>query len=287
MNSILKLIIVIGVAHLFAVAGFFGWLVATGRVDSDRLTRVREMFVKPIAVEAKEQAALQSGESDALTVAESDRKLGQIPMTSEERSGTTARAEERLQIVMREKLEQLRVRKQAVDGEIVRLAREIGDFESRQSAWEKSIADEKKRETDEQFRKAVRLIESMPPKQARLWILEMVSTGKTDNAVAYLDAMSGGKASNLLKSFKGDAETKVATDLLDRLRMLGLESEARAERNNGAKPAQSTAESARTSPQPSAGAASTANRAAGANRALELPGSSERPRSGAAANAEK
>ena len=57
MNSILKLIIVIGVAHLFAVAGFFGWLVATGRVDSDRLTRVREMFVKPIAVEAKERAA--------------------------------------------------------------------------------------------------------------------------------------------------------------------------------------------------------------------------------------
>ena len=61
MNSILKLIIVIGVAHLFAVAGFFGWLVATGRVDSDRLTRVREMFVKPIAVEAKERAARAAG----------------------------------------------------------------------------------------------------------------------------------------------------------------------------------------------------------------------------------
>ena len=47
------------------------------------------------------------------------------------------------------------------------------------------------------------------------------------------------------KVIKSEDETKVATELLERLRMLGLESEARAERTNGAKSADNSAESAR------------------------------------------
>jgi uncharacterized protein YjcR len=103
-----------------------------------------------------------------------------------------------------------------------------------------------------------------------------------DTAVAYLDAMSSSKASNLLKSFKSEDETKVATELLERLRMLGLESEARAERNNGAKSADNSAESARQASTGVGNASGSAPRgrpgtdgvAAGdgaANRALEVP----------------
>ena len=136
--------------------------------------------------------------------------------------------------------------------------------------------------TDEQFRKAVKSLESLPPKQAREVVLELVRTNRMDTAVAYLDAMSSSKASNLLKSFKSEDETKVATELLERLRMLGLESEARAERTNGAKSADNPAESAR---QASSGAGEPSRPASGgrpaaggvasgagtANRALELP----------------
>jgi hypothetical protein len=251
MNSFLKLVIVLAAAHLLAVAGFFGWLAASGRIDAARLERLRELFAKPVAVEAKERREAEAKAAEAATDAELMQRLRELPLASADRSETGSRAEERIELGLRacENLEQ-----------------QIRGFEERKAAWEASIAADKERETDEQFRKAVRLVESMPPKQARAWILELVKSGKTETAVAYLDAMTGAKASNLLKSFKGDDETKVATELLERLRMLGLESEARAERTNGAKTADTPAESARTEANAGAG-----GRAPAANRAIELP----------------
>jgi hypothetical protein len=266
MNSFLKLVIVLAAAHLLAVAGFFGWLAASGRIDAARLERLRELFAKPVAVEAKERREAEAKAAEAATDAELMQRLRELPLASADRSETGSRAEERIELGLRafeDKTRRLReeLRK---DGE--NLEQQIRGFEERKAAWEASIAADKERETDEQFRKAVRLVESMPPKQARAWILELVKSGKTETAVAYLDAMTGAKASNLLKSFKGDDETKVATELLERLRMLGLESEARAERTNGAKTADTPAESARTEANAGAG-----GRAPAANRAIELP----------------
>jgi len=266
MNSFLKLVIVLAAAHLLAVAGFFGWLAASGRIDAARLERLRELFAKPVAVEAKERREAEAKAAEAATDAELMQRLRELPLASADRSETGSRAEERIELGLRafeDKTRRLReeLRK---DGE--NLEQQIRGFEERKAAWEASIAADKERETDEQFRKAVRLVESMPPKQARAWIRELVKSGKTETAVAYLDAMTGAKASNLLKSFKGDDETKVATELLERLRMLGLESEARAERTNGAKTADTPAESARTEANAGAG-----GRAPAANRAIELP----------------
>jgi hypothetical protein len=266
MNSFLKLVIVLAAAHLLAVAGFLGWLAASGRIDAARLERLRELFAKPVAVEARERREAEAKAAEAATDADLMQRLRELPLASADRSESGSRAEERIELGLRafeDKTRRLReeLRK---DGE--NLEQQIRTFEERKAAWEASIAADKDRETDEQFRKAVRLVESMPPKQARAWILELVKSGKTETAVAYLDAMTGAKASNLLKSFKGDDETKVATELLERLRMLGLESEARAERTNGAKTADTPAESARTEANAGAGA-----RAPAANRAIELP----------------
>jgi hypothetical protein len=275
---------VLAAAHLLAVAGFFGWLAASGRIDAARLERLRELFAKPVAVEAKERREAEAKAAEAATDAELMQRLRELPLASADRSETGSRAEERIELGLRafeDKTRRLReeLRK---DGE--NLEQQIRGFEERKAAWEASIAADKERETDEQFRKAVRLVESMPPKQARAWILELVKSGKTETAVAYLDAMTGAKASNLLKSFKGDDETKVATELLERLRMLGLESEARAERTNGAKSADQPAESARTEANASGGG--SGSRAPAANRSIELPGGPGRADAGSRANAD-
>jgi len=285
MNSFVKLGIVVATANLLAVAGFAGWLAATGRIDRERIDRVRELFAKPVADEAKEKQDALSKADEAALAEDAMRRLRELPMASAERADSTARTEERIELGLRtfkDSTERMR------DG--LRNA-------ERKTAWEESIASDKQRATDEQFRKAVRLVESLPPKQARSWILELVNTHKTDTAVAYLDAMSGAKASNLLKSFKGDEETKVATELLERLRMLGLESEARAERPNAVKPADNPVDSARSSSRGSVGPAPRADAGSGpaSNRSLELPGAAaKRPgqeqgagQPGARANADK
>lgn len=270
MNAFLKLVVVLATAHLLAALGFAGWLVASGRVDGDRLERVRGIFAKPVKVEASERKAAEAKAAETAADAEMMQRLRELPLASADRVETGSRSEERIELGLRafeDKTRRLRDELRR-DGE--NLEQQIRAFEERKAEWEESIAADKQRETDEQFRKAVRLVESMPPKQARAWILELVKTGKTETAVAYLDAMTGAKASNLLKSFKGDEETKVATELLERLRMLGLESEARAERSNGAKTADTPAEPARAQAS-TAGQDGRGSRAPAANRALELP----------------
>lgn len=289
MNSFLKLVIVLAVAHLLAALGFVAWLFASGRVDGERIARVREIFSTTIEQEKRTRAEEESKASAAAADADLVRRLRELPLASAERTDTDSRAGDRIELGLRtfeDKTRRLRdeLRK---DGES--LDQRIQSFEKRKSDWEQSIAADKQRVTDEQFRKAVKNLESLPPKQAREVVLELVRTSRMDTAVAYLDAMSSAKASNLLKSFKSEEETKVATELLERLRMLGLESEARAERTNVAKPADQPAESARTEANASGGGSGT--RASAANRPLELPGShgaggSGRPAGGTRANAD-
>ena len=284
MNSFLKLVIVLAVAHLLAALGFVTWLFASGRVDGERITRVREIFSTTIEQEKRARAEEESKASAAAADADLVRRLRELPLASAERTDTDSRAGDRIELGLRtfeDKTRRLRdeLRK---DGES--LDQRIQSFEKRKSDWEKSIAADKQRVTDEQFRKAVKSLESLPPKQAREVVLELVRTNRMDTAVAYLDAMSSSKASNLLKSFKSEDETKVATELLERLRMLGLESEARAERTNGAKPADQPAESARTEANASGGGSGP--RAPAANRPLELPGTAGRTVGGSRANAD-
>ncbi|MFM2164962.1 MAG: hypothetical protein RL325_1399 [Planctomycetota bacterium] len=285
MKSLLKLVLVLAIAHLLAVAGFVGWLFASGRVDSERIGRMREIFAKPVAVEAKEAVEAQAKADEQAADAEMMRKLRELPLASADRVDNGSRSDERIELGLRAFEDKTRRLREELKKDGDTLEQQIKAFEKRQKDWEASIAADKQRETDEQFRKAVRLVESMPPKQARSWILELVNSGKTETAVAYLDAMTGAKASNLLKSFKGDEEVKVATELLERLRMLGLESEARAERTHGAKPADIPAETARTEANPGGGGAPAGPRAPAANRPLELPGGAGGR--GASANAER
>jgi len=285
MKSLLKLVLVLAIAHLLAVAGFVGWLFASGRVDSERIGRMREIFAKPVAVEAKEAVEAQAKADEQAADAEMMRKLRELPLASADRVDNGSRSDERIELGLRAFEDKTRRLREELKKDGDTLEQQIKAFEKRQKDWEASIAADKQRETDEQFRKAVRLVESMPPKQARSWILELVNSGKTETAVAYLDAMTGAKASNLLKSFKGEEEVKVATELLERLRMLGLESEARAERTHGAKPADIPAETARTEANPGGGGATTGPRAPAANRPLELPGGAGGR--GASANAER
>ena len=287
MNSLFKLIIVLATAHLLAVIGFVGWLFASGRVDSERLSRLGEMFAKPVAAEKQEAAEREAKLATEAADADAMRRLRELPLASAERTDTGARASERIDLGLRAFEDSTRRLRDELKRDGETLEQKIQSFEKRQKDWEASIAADKQRATDEQFRKAVKNLESLPPKQAREVILELVRTARMDTAVAYLDAMSSSKASNLLKSFKSEEETRVATDLLERLRMLGLESEARAERTNGAKSADTPAESARSEPRRTASGDAAGSRGAAANQSLELPEGAGRPGSGARANADK
>lgn len=249
MKSMMRLFTVLAFANLLAFAGFIAWLGATGRLNRERVDRVRDMFARTVADEERLAGEESAKEAEAVRLASEERRLLEVPMTRSEQIVSSERFEQRAALAIRA-LEDERRRMQAelTEREQGVAARE-GKLGERQASWEKSIADEKARAIDEQFRKAVRLLEAMPPKQGKEWILELVKSGREDMAVTYLDAMNPAKSANLLKAFKGEDEAKVATDLLERLRRLGLESELGAGRPDDAKTADIPAEPARAQPE--------------------------------------
>jgi hypothetical protein len=246
MKNLIKILVL---AHLLALAGFVGWLFASGRVNAERLARVRDIFRPTIA---EEKVALEDAEMKAaeeITLVEERKRLLETPMPRTEQIVSAERFEQRaalavrsLQDEQRRLLDDLSSRERGVTVREEALA-------TRKTEWETSIADAKERQTKEQFRKAVRLLESAPPKQGKEWILELVRSNREDQAVSYLDAMNPAKSAALLKAFKGEGEAKVATDLLERLRQLGLESEINAGAANDADSAVPPADSARTAPR--------------------------------------
>lgn len=265
----MKLIKILAIANLLAVIGFIGWLFASGRVNGERLQRVREIFHPTIAEEQTQVAETEAKAAEQIKLVEEEKRLLETPMPRTEQVISVERFQQRaalavrsLQDEQRRLLQDLSSREQGVTEREESLAKRKVD-------WETSIAEEKERQTKEQFRKAVRLLEAAPPKQGKEWILELVKSNREDQAVSYLDAMNPAKSAALLKAFKGEGEAKVATDLLERLRQLGLESEINAGAPNGANPAEPAANSARTNPADAA-----AGKPAGPtpNGPVKLPG---------------
>jgi hypothetical protein len=267
MSAVARIVKIIALANLLAVAGFIGWLFASGRVDGARLTAIRDIFRSTIAEEASVLAAADAEAEEAARVAAEQRKLLETPMARTEQIVSAERFEERAALAVRN----LKDEQQRLFSDLSGRERSVTEREealtTRQAEWENSIADEKERQTREQFRKAVRLLEAAPAKQSKDWILELVRTGREDQAVAYLDAMNPAKSAGLLKAFKGEGEAKVATDLLERLRQLGLESEINAGAQNDANSAASNANSARS---PGGNTTAAAGQPA-ANGPVELP----------------
>lgn len=273
MKTLLRLVLVLAIANLFAFGGFVGWLVGSDRLDAARLERLRAMLAETVAEEnarlAREQEELES----AALAAGDERRLLELPISRSEQIVASERFEDRAARALRA----LEDERRRMEADLAGREREVTGREEaladRQRDWEASIADAKERETNEQFRKAVRLLEAAPSKQSKAWILELVRTGRASMAVTYLDAMNQAKSAALLKAFKGEDEAAVATDLLEQLRVLGLESEVGRERTNAANPAEPDAVSARADPQgtPSSGGGGGSVAGPRPNGALALP----------------
>ena len=271
MKTLLKLVLVLAVANLLAVAGFVGWLFASGRVDGERVTRVRDIFRPTIAEEEAARAEAGNTAAEADRLAADDLRVRGLPLASGEEIAAEDRFRDRATLALKSLEEQhrrmqddLRSREEAVTEREEALT-------ARQEEWEASIADSKDRQTNAQFRKAVRLLEAAPPKQGREWILELIKSGRADLAVTYLDAMNPAKSANLLKAFKSEGDAMVATDLLERLRKLGLGREASTDTTNGAISAEQPADSARSPVRAAGGATPAAPVGPVSNGSVALP----------------
>ncbi len=256
MRTIWNIISVLALSNLIAILVFVLWLWQTKRLNGDRIQEVRNLLGTTADEQAMAEAEKAKQDAEAEAKAEDAARLLNPPMTSSAQVAVLNQIQQQTAQALRRLEEEKRQLSAALDAR----ERAIEDlrrrFEAEKAAYQNSVAAQQDAETDEQFQKAVKLIESLPPKQGKEKITNLVNDGKTEQAVAYLNAMSGRSAGKILKEFKTPVESQLATDLLERLRRLGSPAEVGEPTDAGSQPDRTATGSSPTGTRANASGAS-------------------------------
>ncbi len=220
MRTVWIILSTLAIANLLALAGLAGWLVATDRLDRDRLESIRELLATTIT---EESAQIEQANAEADELAARDAALAKarrLPLTSEQ---ALALAESFDQLSTRE-ID--RLDRQAQDLRRT-LAQEQADLDQRREEFAAEVRafDERRDailelEGSEQFNKAVKLYQSLKAPVAKDIFQTLLMEGELEQVVAYLDAMSARPASKIIAEFEKE-DPAVAAELLENLRTRG------------------------------------------------------------------
>lgn len=253
MKTLWNMISFLAVINLLGIVLALGWLWQSGRMNTERIQAMRQMFAVTLAEEAAtaKKAELALEEENREREAASRIELATISSAEKIEQYHVVR-EQTLAAIRRLEDERKQLRSELAAGQAA-LQREREQLAAEQHAWRQSIADAEESLVDEQFTKAVRLLEALPAKQAKQKITELVSIGEFEQAVAYLNAMSGLGRAKIMREFKTPEDNTLATKLLERLRTLGQPAQRTQESPNANAPANAAARSA--NPQSGSGSA--------------------------------
>jgi hypothetical protein len=222
MKRLWNMISFLAVVNLLAMAIFAGWMWQSGRLNIDRLRSLRETLMVTSADEASAMQKQDDVADRAQKEAENAARMENPPLPSgvlvrrnDENSMRDAQIVRRLVDEKELLVGQLDLKTQQIEAE--RAA-----FEADRAAWQSATADERQRLSDTQFAKVVELYSSIPAKQAKDMLINLVRTDDAGQAVAYLNAMEIRAAAKIIKELKSDVENQLATDLLEQLRTHGL-----------------------------------------------------------------
>ena len=221
-KSLKTAILVFLVLNLLAMLAGIGWVVSSGRVNKDRVMEVTKLFSEPVAVE---QARLKAEETAAEEAeAAKPRALPAGALNTEERN-------------------MLRVEVTQVDmARLERMKREVEDLQNTLRTERKGLADDRVALENEkaefeamrkrlqeleggiQFQKALATISGMEPKDAKSVLTSLLETSdKYEEVVSYLSAMDDRKRTAVMTEFVKGGEEELAGDLLEAVRLRGLE----------------------------------------------------------------
>jgi len=221
---LLAAFIVLVFLHLIAAVGFVGWLGATDRVNAERLQAVVDTFTPTIAEQAQTRAEVEAAAAEAEAVRQQLVRLESVadgPKTLEDRLMQNFEDDE----FDLHRLERLNAETEAIrrrlDQDKQLIAQELAELETRQAAFDEMIARRTAVMQQEDFKRAVKTLEQLPPKQAKLMVQEYIAAGQIDDAVDYLAAMQLRKSAGVLKAFKAEEDIPQAAELLQKLRDRG------------------------------------------------------------------
>jgi hypothetical protein len=232
MKRLWTIISFIAVVNLLSLLLFGGWLWHSGRLDVDRINRVRDLLAMTIVEEqaAAEERAAQAEREQAEAAERAWEANPPLPSAAHVQQASLA-SDQADQAMRQVRDETVRLQEQ-LDRRAAELDQREQTFQAARDAWLSSIEQEKSRRSDEQFLQTVKQYETAPAKIAKEWMTRLIDEGGRDQVVAYLDAMNPRAASKILREFKTEKEAALATELLEELRTFGLDAVLAEENGN-------------------------------------------------------
>ena len=217
MKSLWSVVSFLAVVHLLALLGFLGWMYGSDRLSLERVRTVRELFAMTMTEEKKQK---EEQERETTVNPERDSSMFQMSSTRQIELMTDVQRQELLATQRMKDESEMHARQFSLLNQ--KIASEREEFEKERRRWEEATGADRERKTNEQFTQTVIQYESLPAKQGKQVLIELINSGNREQAVAYLDAMKPRATSKILKEFKSPEEIILAAELLEELRIFGL-----------------------------------------------------------------
>lgn len=221
MKKLIKALLVVAVLNLIAVLLGVGWVFASGRVDTQRVTEVVDIFSETTT--ARDQRIKSEEAQAAAELAEQEKDLPKLAMNSDELNDV------RLQLTQIDRARLERMQREINDlqntlkRERALLASERTDFEEERSEFKAMRERLKEIEGSDQFNKSLTVLKNMRPRDAKEMLSVLIDDGKWEQVVSYLSALGGGITTEVLAEFIKADEAELAAGLLESIRMRGRE----------------------------------------------------------------
>ncbi len=229
MKKLQTLVLSMIVANAVAIVGFSGWLIFTGRIDRDRVTKVREIFAETVSQEQKRLEMEAAQEEEAIR-ASTDGVPDGPPRTASELVAMRLEATD----VDRQRIERLRREVQDLQRKLRRdqsvLDSQASSFQEERDAFDAMRERLAEVEGREQFRKSVALLNSLKSTETKTILEVLIGEKKQEQVVSYLNALEERSRSRVIAEFIKDGQQELATDLLESLRLRGLEADVDGEK---------------------------------------------------------
>jgi hypothetical protein len=258
MKTLWNIFSFLAVVHLLALTMVIVWLWQSQRLTADRMHALRDMFAM---TEPEAQAAAATAAAEAQTEHQKEldaQAKANPPGDSQSEIQHVSVIKQQEEQALRRLEDEKKMMLDQLTASSTQLERQRDDLDRQRVEWENTIRTDRQRKVDEQFLQTVKQYEQLTPKQGKQMIVALVNQKQTDQAVAYLDAMSPRAASRILKEFKTESEIALATELLEKLRTFGVQS---------AHPAVSTARPAPATTQAAPDAQRSSSHATGPSNA--------------------
>lgn len=217
MKTAWNIVAFIAIANLLGLLFMIAWLGASGRVDSARVERLRNLLSEPVAVEAARAKEAELKAIAELQAAQEEASLLHLSAGSTVPIDSLEQVRRRGQMFLDQQRENNARDQQALLEDVRKLAAEKEALAKAIAAFEKVKADELAAVQAAGFRSVLKDLEANT-RWAKDYIVLLALDGRGALAAQYLGAMRAGPRAEVFNQMKSEDELKLAPALHDLLR---------------------------------------------------------------------